>query len=37
MDAAARMFLYLILYSVVGWVYESTLCSITQRLSLIHI
>lgn len=31
MDAAARMFLYLILYSVVGWVYESTLCSITQR------
>ena len=31
MDAAARMFLYLIIYSVVGWVYESTLCSITQR------
>lgn len=28
---ACRVFLWLIVYSVIGWLYESTLCSITQR------
>ena len=31
MVTAAKIFLWLILYSFLGWVYESTLCSITSR------
>lgn len=31
MLTAAKIFLWLILYSFLGWVYESTLCSITSR------
>lgn len=31
MLAAAKVFLWFILYSFFGWVYESTLCSITSR------
>lgn len=31
MLTAAKIFLWLILYSFFGWVYESTLCSITSR------
>ena len=26
-----NIFLWLIIYSVIGWIYESTLCSITER------
>ena len=31
MLVAAKVFLWFILYSFFGWVYESTLCSITSR------
>ncbi len=31
LSCICRVFLWLIVYSVIGWIYESTLCSITER------
>lgn len=30
-DTLCRVIFYFMIYSVVGWIYETTLCSITDR------